>query len=293
MPSVANSDTQYASRRTNANDFAESFWNLGAAFDRVAKDDPELLQPDRAESIANPAEDSRSRGDRLLNRGNGQVDWFDRVHPLVSYAAGSRLLGGERLTQASIAIARICVCVCVPGLVRQQGVDPSRNRQLAVQAAARAFYDGAERRRGPRHVRATALVPYYTLTHFHQFPFWDPYKCGGMTMLGNPESSIVTPFLLLYLIFGLIPGMLLEIYLHVAIMFAGGYIFGRELGLVPLAALVLAAFFPSSSWLSLHIAMGHLNFLSVAYIPWTLALLLASCRLHRWHLAMLGGLLCG
>ena len=87
--------------------------------------------------------------------------------------------------------------------------------------------------------------------------------------------------------------MLLEIYLHVAIMFAGGYIFGRELGLVPLAALVLAAFFPSSSWLSLHIAMGHLNFLSVAYIPWTLALLLASCRLHRWHLAMLGGLLCG
>jgi len=29
-------------------------------------------------------------------------------------------------------------------------------------------------------------------------------------------------FLLLYLIFGFIPGMLLEIYLHVAIMFAGG-----------------------------------------------------------------------
>ena len=136
-------------------------------------------------------------------------------------------------------------------------------------------------------------VPYYTLAHFHQFPFWNPYKCGGMPMLGNPESSIVTPFLLLYLIFGLIPGMLLEIYLHVAIMFAGGYVLGREFGLVPLAALVLAAVFPSSSWLSLHIALGHLNFLSIAYIPWILALLLASCRLRRWHLAMLGGLLCG
>jgi hypothetical protein len=86
--------------------------------------------------------------------------------------------------------------------------------------------------------------------------------------------------------------MLLEIYLHVAIMFAGGYVFGRELGLVPLAALVLAAMFPSSSWLSLHIAMGHLNFLSIAYIPWVLALLLMSCRLRRWHPAMLGGLFC-
>jgi len=135
-------------------------------------------------------------------------------------------------------------------------------------------------------------VPYHTLTHFHQLPFWNPYKCGGMPMLGNPESAIVTPFLLLYLVFGLIPGMLLEIYLHVAIMFAGGYVFGRELGLVPRAALVLAAMFPSSSWLSLHVAMGHLNFLSIAYIPWILALLLMSCRLHRWHLAILGGLLC-
>lgn len=136
-------------------------------------------------------------------------------------------------------------------------------------------------------------VPYYTLTHFHQLPFWNPYKCGGMPMLGNPESAIVTPFLLLYLIFGLIPGMLLEIYLHVAIMFAGGYVLGRELRLVPLAALVLAAMFPSSSWLSLHIALGHLNFLSITYIPWILALLLASCRLRRWHLAILGGLFCG
>ena len=87
--------------------------------------------------------------------------------------------------------------------------------------------------------------------------------------------------------------MLLEIYLHVAIMFAGCYVFGRELGLVPRAALVLAAMFPSSSWLSLHIAVGHLNFLSIAYIPWILALLLMSCRLRRWHLAILGGLLCG
>ena len=136
-------------------------------------------------------------------------------------------------------------------------------------------------------------VPYYTLKHFHQLPFWNPYKCGGMPMLGNPESSIVTPFLLLYLIFGLIPAVLLEIYLHVAIMFAGGYVLGRELGLVPLAALVLAAMFPSSSWLSLHVAMGHLNFMSIAYISWILALLLMSCRLCRWHLAILAGLLCG
>ena len=135
-------------------------------------------------------------------------------------------------------------------------------------------------------------VPYYTLTHFHQFPFWNPYKCGGMSMIGNPESGIVTPFILPYLMFGLASGVILEIYLHLAIMFAGGYMLGRELGLRTLACVALAGMFPSSSWLSLHIGAGHLNFLSVAYLPWVLVLLLASCRTRRWFPSLLGGLLC-
>ncbi len=135
-------------------------------------------------------------------------------------------------------------------------------------------------------------VVYYTLSHFHQFPFWNPYKCGGMSLIGNPEGAIVTPFTLLYLIFGMAPGVILEIYLHLAIMFAGGYVFGRELGLGTLACVALAGMFPSSSWLSLHIAAGHLNFLPIAYMPWVLALLLASCRIQRWYPASFGGLLC-
>jgi hypothetical protein len=135
-------------------------------------------------------------------------------------------------------------------------------------------------------------VPYYTLSHFHQFPFWDPYRCGGMTVLGYPESATVTPFMALYLAFGLMPGMILEIYLHLAIGFAGGYVLGRELGLRPLACVVLAAVFPSSSWLPVHIAVGHLNFLNPVYFPWILALLLAACRTRRWYPSALGGLIC-
>jgi hypothetical protein len=136
-------------------------------------------------------------------------------------------------------------------------------------------------------------VAYYTLTHFHQIPFWNPYKCGGMTLIGNPEGAVFTPFLLFYMLFGLMPGVILEVYLHLAIMFAGGYLLGRELDLGPPGCLVLAAMFPSSSWLPLHVTQGHLNFLSIAYVPWILALLLSSCRTRRWYPAILGGLLCG
>jgi len=135
-------------------------------------------------------------------------------------------------------------------------------------------------------------VPYYTLMHFHQFPFWSPYKCGGMSMIGNPEGAIVTPFILPYLLFGMASGVIIEIFLHLAIMFAGGYVLGRELGLRRLACVALAAMFPSSSWLPIHIGIGHLNFLSIAYTPWVLALLMASCRSKRWFPALLGGLLC-
>ena len=136
-------------------------------------------------------------------------------------------------------------------------------------------------------------VPYYTLSHFHQVPFWNPYRCGGMAMLGNPESGIVTPFIALYLLFGLMPGMILEIYLHLVLAFAGGYVLGRELGLRPLPSVVLAAIFPSSSWLPLHIGGGaHLNFLPAAYFAWILALLLSACRTRRWFPAALGGLVC-
>ena len=140
----------------------------------------------------------------------------------------------------------------------------------------------------------TALrwVPYYTLTHFHQLPFWNPYKCGGMAMLGNPESAIVTPFLFSYLTLGLMPGMLLDICLHIAIGFAGGYLLGRELGLRPLACVVLAGMFPSSSWLPFHVGYGQLNFVPALYIPLILALLLAACRIRRWYPAALGGLIC-
>ena len=135
-------------------------------------------------------------------------------------------------------------------------------------------------------------VAYYTVAHYHQFPFWNPYKCGGMSLIGNPENGVLTPFLVFYVLFGLTSGVILEIYFHLAIMFAGGYVLGKELGLRPIACIAMAALFPSSSWLPLHIANGHLNFLSIAYVPWVLVMVAASCRTGRWYPAMLGGLLC-
>jgi hypothetical protein len=135
-------------------------------------------------------------------------------------------------------------------------------------------------------------VPYYTIAHYHQLPFWNPYKCAGMGMLSNPESMVVSPSLIPYLLFGPYAGLYIEIVGHIAIGFAGGYVLGRVMGLGALAAIVSAVVFPSSSWLYLHLSLGHLNFLPAVYFPWIAALLLISIDRRIFLPAAIGGFVC-
>src|SRR5579862_4150387 len=50
-----------------------------------------------------------------------------------------------------------------------------------------------------------------SLLQFHQFPFWNPYKCGGMPLLANPQADFLTPLFFLDLVFGPVVGVHLQI----------------------------------------------------------------------------------
>jgi hypothetical protein len=135
-------------------------------------------------------------------------------------------------------------------------------------------------------------VAYQTITHFHQFPFWNPYKCGGVPMLGNPEAVVATPFLLLDLATGPIAGLYLQIILHLALGFAGGYVLARVMGLGAIASLVLASVFLSTSWLYLQLAMGNLTlFMPIAYWPWMLALFFVGVDRRKIAPLAVGGIM--
>ncbi len=134
-------------------------------------------------------------------------------------------------------------------------------------------------------------VPYYTVLHFHQFPLWNPYECGGMPMFGNPQSRILTPFFLLHLLVGPVLGLQLEIILHLALAWSGGYVLGRALGLRPLARVVCASVFSANSWFYLHIAEGHAWAMPAAYFPWIAALFCIAVARKRLLPAALAGLL--
>src|ERR1700722_2447477 len=134
-------------------------------------------------------------------------------------------------------------------------------------------------------------VPYFTVLHYHQLPLWNPYKCGGMPMLGNPQSRILTPFFLLQLLTGPVLGLQLEVILHLALTWAGGYVLGRSLGLSPLGCVVCASIFPANSWFYLHIGEGHAVFLPTAYLPWIGALYTSAVNRRRLLRVGLAGLL--
>jgi len=131
---------------------------------------------------------------------------------------------------------------------------------------------------------------YTTIAHFKQVPLWNPYRCGGLAEAGNPQSQVFAPSTLLHLIAGPIAGAYLEIPLHFAMAWAGTYVLASVLGLGWIAAAGAATVFPAASWFALHSAMGHLDLLSFAYVPWALAFALRATRTEALIDVALAGL---
>jgi len=134
-------------------------------------------------------------------------------------------------------------------------------------------------------------VAYYTITHFHQVPLWNPYRCGGMPLLAHPLSLCVSPLFLVQLILGPFVGANLQIPIHLAIGWLGGYVLGRCLKLGVVASVVCATIFPASSWYYLHIAIGHLEYLPTMYMPLTIAMLWLAIERQKLLFCMIAGLL--
>ncbi len=133
-------------------------------------------------------------------------------------------------------------------------------------------------------------VTWYTITHFHQFPLWNPYKCGGMLLFGNPQTAILTPFLLLNLLFGPVIGLHLDSIVHIALAFGGAYFLARTLGISSLGAIACAGAFAGNASFYMYYEWGDLNFLAFAYAPWAIGLLWLGAERRQLIFAAVGGL---
>ncbi len=123
---------------------------------------------------------------------------------------------------------------------------------------------------------------------FHQFPAWSPYLCGGNSLLANPDARMLSPWFLLHLAFGSTAGFGIEFVAHLAILWAGGYVLGRVLGLGWMASAGMACVAPSSSWPYARFGAGGPHHFAFAYTPWLIALFLLGVRdgRLRWPVLM-------
>lgn len=111
-----------------------------------------------------------------------------------------------------------------------------------------------------------------SLLAFHQFPFWNPYACGGHPNWGGFESgtTVVSPWLPAYLLMTLPHALRVEVVGMAFISAVGAWLFASRFTRSPaVRALVVVAFAVNGRW-ALQIASGHTWHLAYAWTPWVL-----------------------
>ncbi len=125
------------------------------------------------------------------------------------------------------------------------------------------------------------------LTRHHEWPLWDPYHCGGVPILGNPESQALSPLFPLSLLFGPTLAVKLFIVAHAFAGLLGMALFARkhyDLGLP--ASTVAAVAWAGSGFFAWHVSEGHGTFIPFYLAPWLLLAFRASFTDIRYAVAL-------
>jgi hypothetical protein len=111
-----------------------------------------------------------------------------------------------------------------------------------------------------------------TILRFGQFPFWDPYGCGGFPYWAGPESgtTIISPMLPVYLWLPLTVALRVEVAFALAIGLTGAWMLAGRFAADPiLRAAVCVVAILNSRW-ALQAAAGHTWHLYYGLLPWAL-----------------------
>ncbi len=128
---------------------------------------------------------------------------------------------------------------------------------------------------------------YVAVTRYSEIPLWDPWKCGGIFLLGDPVAQIYSPLFLLAFLLGTVSALKLTIVLNTAAGIAGMYLCCRRLlGVGWEGAALGAVVFGASSFFSLHVLAGHPCFLPYYLLPWLLMAWRAAIDEVKWAAAI-------
>jgi hypothetical protein len=109
-----------------------------------------------------------------------------------------------------------------------------------------------------------------TIVDYAEIPFWDPYHCGGIVGIANPQDTSLGPDFLLRIVFGTAPGRRLAVLLFFVLAMEGLFLLARRHRASVSAAFVGAVVFGVTGRLENAVEHGQLNLLLYALTPWAL-----------------------
>lgn len=127
------------------------------------------------------------------------------------------------------------------------------------------------------------------VVEYGQWPFWNPWYCGGNVMWQNPQIALLSPVYPLTLIMSLPLAMKVNIVLHYWIGFIGMHLLiTRIIGLTFLPAVIyLATLVTASGGPAIHLRVGHSVFLPGFYLPVQLYFFFKAFKTGEWKYVFL------
>lgn len=119
-----------------------------------------------------------------------------------------------------------------------------------------------------------SLVAHRTWFEYGQAPFWNPYNCGGQTLVGNYQARAFSPSFLLVAATGVQWGNRLYLLLALALGFEGTRRLALRLGAGTWGSLFAAVAVVGNGAILPRIGIGHFGDVPYLFLPW-------------WFLAML------
>jgi hypothetical protein len=143
-------------------------------------------------------------------------------------------------------------------------------------------------------MEAHRYLIYKTITQFKQFPFWNPYGCGGHTAWGGVESGavVISPWLPAYLFLKIQTALRVEVVGTALLSAIGTWLLaGRFTKSAAMRAFVCVAFVVNGRW-ALQASVGHTWHLYYAWTPWALYFFdraIDRANPERWRDAIVTG----
>src|SRR6266567_3505401 len=125
-------------------------------------------------------------------------------------------------------------------------------------------------------------IPSISVFEYGQFPLWNPYCGGGIPLLGNPQLGFPSPIFLVTALFGVVGGLKIAVWLHTFLGMWGMWLLSGYMGVRGPARLAPSFIFIfSGSWV-LHLAEGHMVWLSAAFLPFFFLSFMKGIEQRRW-----------